>query len=141
MATFPIPIAPAWLLLYAMAMLGPSVKASLLPVFTSGIPPTEIASEPSLVGSVALVSADAVAVPTRSARKGAPAHIVTAPSTVFFIGVSFTLTPSMALVGHLRSFRPADESHAVVEYGTLATITARLLRTAVSGVIVWARFV
>jgi hypothetical protein len=45
----------------------------------------------------AVVSAHAVAVSTPSARRGAPAQIVTVLNTVFFIGVSFTLTPRMAL--------------------------------------------
>src|SRR6478735_7204189 len=82
MDMFPNPIAPAWLLLYAMAMLGPRVNASLVPDldFTSGIPATEIARSRVPVCRVALVSVDvgpvsahAVAVPNPSASSGAPA--------------------------------------------------------------------
>jgi hypothetical protein len=63
---------------------------------------------------VGLVSAHAVAVPTPSARRGAPAHIVTAPNTVFFfIGVSFTLTPRMAFVGRGRDSARINHPHGL----------------------------
>src|SRR5215217_1636320 len=95
-ARFPNPTAVAWLLLTAIATLGPNDAAELLPVWTSEIPCHEIASPPLVVSSVVLVSvdagsvsADAVAVPMPRARRGAPAHIMTAPNTVLFIGVSF----------------------------------------------------
>jgi hypothetical protein len=83
MDTFPPnnPTAPAWLLLDATARLAPNdVCASLVPVFTNGIPRTEIARSRGLIrwvvlGSVdvGLVSAHAGAVSTASASSGAPA--------------------------------------------------------------------
>src|SRR5215217_1954040 len=94
-ARFPNPTAVAWLFLNAIATLGPNDAAERLPVWTSEIPCHEIASPPLVVSLVlvsvwvsvdaGLVSAHAVAVPMPRARSGAPAHIVTAPNSVFFI--------------------------------------------------------
>jgi hypothetical protein len=91
-----------------------------LPVFTSGIPANEIAR--SLVTvcwvvlvpvDVGLVSAHAVAVPTPSARRGAPAHIVTAPNTAFFIGGFLRFDATHGFVDRGRDSARINDPHGL----------------------------
>src|SRR5262245_14467694 len=64
---------------------GPRVNASLLPVFTSGSPPTEIARLPSAVCLVALVLVDVGLVsahpPSPEDRRAGPSYGVRGPDS------------------------------------------------------------